>query len=35
MSLDLRKGFMNGRMGSQIEKLDLELREATYDPGFH
>ena len=26
---------MNGKMEREIEKLDRELREATYDPEFH
>ena len=26
---------MNGAMETKIEKLDRELREATYDPEFH
>ena len=26
---------MNGVMETKIEKLDRELREATYDPEFH
>ena len=26
---------MNGKMETKIEKLDRELREATYDPEFH
>ena len=26
---------MNGGMETKIEKLDRELREATYDPEFH
>ena len=26
---------MNGKMESEIEKLDRDLREATYDPEFH
>ena len=35
MSLNSRKGLMKGKMESEIEKLDCELREATYDPEFH
>ena len=26
---------MNGKMESEIEKLDRDLRETTYDPEFH